>query len=99
MSEGGFVYLVDEETFESRRDARDDKGVFRQRQKVMRHLQMHTGPFLSLSVPPLSLLLLLVPTIWLLRLALAKADHSRRALAPVPGRRGRVREQEGREGR
>ena len=42
--------LVDEDAFESRRDARDDKGVFRQRQKVMRHLQMHTGPFLSLSV-------------------------------------------------
>ena len=36
------------------------------------------------AIPPLSLLLLLVPTIWLLRLALAKADHSRRALAPVP---------------
>lgn len=40
---------VDEETFESARDARDDKGVFRQRQKVMRHLQMHTGA-LSLSL-------------------------------------------------
>lgn len=32
-----------EEHFEKMRDARDDKGVFRQRQKVMRHLQMHTG--------------------------------------------------------
>ena len=47
--------LVDEDAFESRRDARDDKGVFRQRQKVMRHLQMHTGAFrtsLSLSLSP-----------------------------------------------
>ncbi|GAA5837808.1 hypothetical protein JCM9279_006868 [Rhodotorula babjevae] len=33
----------DEEEWERRRDAREDKGVFRQRQKVMRHLQMHTG--------------------------------------------------------
>ncbi|BGP37676.1 zinc-finger protein [Rhodotorula kratochvilovae] len=32
-----------ESEWEARRDARDDKGVFRQRQKVMRHLQMHTG--------------------------------------------------------
>ncbi|GJN88773.1 hypothetical protein Rhopal_001742-T1 [Rhodotorula paludigena] len=33
----------DEDEWEKRRDERDDKGVFRQRQKVMRHLQMHTG--------------------------------------------------------
>ncbi|GAA5868869.1 hypothetical protein JCM8547_002851 [Rhodosporidiobolus lusitaniae] len=32
-----------EEEWEERREKRDDKGVFRQRQKVMRHLQMHTG--------------------------------------------------------
>ncbi|GAA5890876.1 hypothetical protein JCM8208_003081 [Rhodotorula glutinis] len=34
---------LDDEEWERRRDAREDKGVFRQRQKVMRHLQMHTG--------------------------------------------------------
>ncbi|GAA5844276.1 hypothetical protein JCM11251_003749 [Rhodosporidiobolus azoricus] len=32
-----------EQEWEKRREERDDKGVFRQRQKVMRHLQMHTG--------------------------------------------------------
>ncbi|GAA5896611.1 hypothetical protein JCM6882_005740 [Rhodosporidiobolus microsporus] len=32
-----------EEEWEKRRDGREDKAVFRQRQKVMRHLQMHTG--------------------------------------------------------
>ncbi|GAA5821186.1 hypothetical protein JCM3770_002272, partial [Rhodotorula araucariae] len=32
-----------ESEWERKRDERDDKGVFRQRQKVMRHLQMHTG--------------------------------------------------------
>lgn len=39
----------EEEEWERRRDAREDKGVFRQRQKVMRHLQMHTGAPSALS--------------------------------------------------
>ncbi|GAA6003272.1 hypothetical protein JCM10207_001836 [Rhodosporidiobolus poonsookiae] len=34
---------VDEAEWDEVREAREDKGVFRQRQKVMRHLQMHTG--------------------------------------------------------
>ncbi|GAA5976978.1 hypothetical protein JCM11641_002214 [Rhodosporidiobolus odoratus] len=33
----------DEEEWEKKREEREDKGVFRQRQKVVRHLQMHTG--------------------------------------------------------
>lgn len=36
----------DEVAFERRREARTDAGTFRQRQKIMRHLQMHTGMFL-----------------------------------------------------
>lgn len=42
----------DEVAFERRREARTDAGTFRQRQKIMRHLQMHTGMFLL--VPGLS---------------------------------------------
>ncbi|GAA6026762.1 hypothetical protein JCM8097_005843 [Rhodosporidiobolus ruineniae] len=40
--EGGQGEMQESE-WERRREERDDKGVFRQRQKVMRHLQMHTG--------------------------------------------------------
>lgn len=44
----------DEEEWEKKREEREDKGVFRQRQKVVRHLQMHTGEhclsYLSLCI-------------------------------------------------
>lgn len=54
-----------QEEWERRRDAREDKMVFRQRQKVMRHLQMHTGASFSsfpcLSLSSLFLLPLLCP--------------------------------------
>ncbi|BGP29801.1 zinc-finger protein [Rhodotorula toruloides] len=43
FEEGEDAESLGEEEWEKRREEREDKGVFRQRQKVMRHLQMHTG--------------------------------------------------------
>ncbi|BGP22561.1 zinc-finger protein [Rhodotorula toruloides] len=43
FEEGEDVEGLGAEEWERRREGREDKGVFRQRQKVMRHLQMHTG--------------------------------------------------------
>ena len=43
FEEGEDAESLGEEEWERRREGREDKGVFRQRQKVMRHLQMHTG--------------------------------------------------------
>lgn len=43
FEEGEDPEVLGDGEWERRREEREDKGVFRQRQKVMRHLQMHTG--------------------------------------------------------
>ncbi|BGO99949.1 zinc-finger protein [Rhodotorula toruloides] len=43
FEEGEDAESLGEDEWDRRREEREDKGVFRQRQKVMRHLQMHTG--------------------------------------------------------
>lgn len=45
FEEGEDSESLGNEEWEKRREEREDKGLFRQRQKVMRHLQMHTGEF------------------------------------------------------